>query len=96
MESPISPPHIDFTTVMPAPCYDVSLCQSVSAMFTCACFRTVAQNAEDDPLLDEYQQYVDQVDSDKENYADSMISVDQNLAVSESLANYALISVMKN
>ena len=55
---------------------------------TCACFRTVAETEGDDPLVDEYQEYVDQDDSDKD--ADSMTSEDWTRVIEESLANDGL------
>ena len=55
---------------------------------TCACFRTGDASEEDDPLVDEYQEYVNQEDSDED--ADSMTSEDWTLVIEESLANYAL------
>ena len=55
---------------------------------TCACFRTGDASEEDDHLVDEYQEYVNQEDSDED--ADSMTSEDWTLVIEESLANYAL------
>ena len=55
---------------------------------SCDCFRTGAQTEDDQHLLDEYQEYVDQADSEED--ADSMTSEDWHRAVEESLANYVL------